>query len=66
MARILAVADAYDAMISYRPYRKNRTKNEAIEELIKYSGSQFDPKLVEIFTKEVIKNLDVFQGQLTK
>ena len=66
MARILAIADAYDAMISYRPYRKTGTKNEAIEELIKYSGSQFDPKLVEIFTKEVIKNLDVFQGQLTK
>lgn len=57
MSRILAIADAYEAMVNYRPYRKTLTKEEAIEELIKYSGSQFDPKLVEIFIDKVLKNL---------
>ncbi len=57
MARILSIADAYDAMVSYRPYRKSRTKDEAIEELKKYSGSQFDPKLIEIFINKVAKKL---------
>lgn len=59
MARILTIADTYDAMISYRPYKKANTKNEALEELMKYSGSQFDPQLVEIFINEVIKKLDI-------
>ena len=58
MARILSIADAYDAMISYRPYRKTKTRDEAIEELRKYSGSQFDPQIVEIFISKVIKQLD--------
>lgn len=58
MARILSIADAYDAMVSYRPYRKTKTRYEAIEELRKYSGTQFDPKIVEIFIGKVIKNLD--------
>lgn len=48
-ARILAIADAYEAMISKRSYRKSMTKKEAIAELKKYSGSQFDPKLVDVF-----------------
>ncbi len=58
MARILSIADAYDAMVSCRPYRKSRTKDEAIEEIKKYSGSQFDPKLVEIFVSKIAKRLD--------
>ncbi|MRY42932.1 HD-GYP domain-containing protein, partial [Parabacteroides distasonis] len=57
MARILAIADAYEAMINYRPYRKTRTKEEAIEKLIKNSGSQFDPELVKIFIHKVLNNL---------
>lgn len=55
MARIVSIADAYDAMVSYRPYRKPRTKEEAIEEIKKYSGRQFDPELVEIFINEIGK-----------
>jgi len=51
-ARILSVADAYSAMTSSRPYRKEPlTEQQAIEELRKNSGSQFDPKVVEAFLK---------------
>jgi HD-GYP domain-containing protein (c-di-GMP phosphodiesterase class II) len=52
--RILAVADAYDAMKSYRPYRKSLTEETAIQELKGGSGTQFDPKIVEIFL-EILK-----------
>lgn len=46
-AAILAVADAYDAMTSDRPYRKALSIEKAREELEKYKGKQFDPKVVE-------------------
>ena len=49
-ARVIAVADAYDAMTSDRPYRKAMSHKEAVTELKKCSGSQFDPKVVEAFT----------------
>lgn len=48
-ARILAVADAYDAMITERPYRKPLPKPDAVAELLRCSGSQFDPTVVEHF-----------------
>jgi len=48
-ARIFAVADALDAMISDRPYRKAMTIEQALEEIRLHSGTQFDPKVVEIF-----------------
>jgi HD-GYP domain-containing protein (c-di-GMP phosphodiesterase class II) len=48
-ARILAVADAYDAMKSDRPYRKALTEETAIRELKHGSSTQFDPKIVKIF-----------------
>ncbi|MFH1369229.1 MAG: HD domain-containing phosphohydrolase [Elusimicrobiota bacterium] len=48
-ARIVAVIDAFDAMTSDRPYRKALTKEAAIEELKKNSGTQFDPKVVKSF-----------------
>jgi len=47
--RILAIADAYDAMTSDRPYRKAMTHAEAIVELKRYMGIQFDPELVKLF-----------------
>jgi HD-GYP domain-containing protein (c-di-GMP phosphodiesterase class II) len=49
LGRIISVADAYDAMTSERPYRKARSKEEAIIELKKYSGKQFDPEIVGLF-----------------
>ena len=50
-ARILSVADAYDAMTSPRPYRDNLPMEEAIEELKRCAGTQFDPEIVEMFCK---------------
>jgi putative nucleotidyltransferase with HDIG domain len=48
-ARIIAVADAFGAMTTDRPYRKALSINEAINELNKYAGTQFDPHIVDIF-----------------
>jgi hypothetical protein len=48
-ARILSVTDAYDAMKSDRPYRKALTEETAIQELKRGSGTQFEPKVVEVF-----------------
>lgn len=52
-ARIVAVCDAYDAMTSDRPYRKAMTVDQAIEELERHRGRQFDPVCVDLFTKLV-------------
>src|SRR3990170_528980 len=49
-ARILSVVDAYAAMTANRPHRKSRPKGEAIEELHRNVGTQFDPEIVELFT----------------
>jgi putative nucleotidyltransferase with HDIG domain len=48
-ARIFAVADAFDAMTSDRPYRKGMSSQQAREELKRCSGTQFDPHIVEVF-----------------
>jgi len=48
-ARIISVADSFDAMTSDRPYRKALTKEEARRELEKYSGKNFDPEVVKAF-----------------
>jgi len=48
-ARILAVADAYDAMTSSRPYRAAKSRDFAVEELRRCSNSQFDGEVVRVF-----------------
>ncbi len=48
-ARVMAVVDAFEAMISQRPYRKTMTINDALIELKRNSGTQFDPKVIETF-----------------
>ena len=48
-ARIVAIADAYDAMIHDRPYKRAVSHDRAIEELQRHAGHQFDPELVALF-----------------
>ena len=48
-ARIVAIADAYDAMINDRPYKRAISHEQAISELRRHAGTQFDPELVELF-----------------
>jgi len=48
-ARIIAVADTYDAIVTDRPYRKGKLPWQALEEIEKSSGTQFDPEVVEAF-----------------
>jgi HD-GYP domain-containing protein (c-di-GMP phosphodiesterase class II) len=47
------VADAYDAMISDRPYRNAISPEKAVEELKRFAGIQFDPELVKKFIETV-------------
>ncbi len=54
--RMLAIADAYDAMISDRPYRKALTHEEAIAQLVGGKNTQFEAYLVEQFIKVIKKN----------
>jgi len=52
-ARVLAVADAFDAMTSTRSYRGARPIDEAVAELRKWSGTQFDPAFVDAFVAAI-------------
>lgn len=53
--RILAVVDAYDAMLNERPYNQAKTQEEAVQELKKCAGSQFDREIVQLLL-EVLEN----------
>jgi len=55
-ARIVAVADAYDALLSERPYRKVTDPLNAKKELLNHAGTQFDSEVVEILTKKETEN----------
>ncbi|MBN2558369.1 MAG: diguanylate cyclase [Clostridia bacterium] len=52
-SRIIAIADAYDAMVSKRPFRKEMPQRRIYSELRKNSGRQFDPALVKLFISEI-------------
>jgi len=49
--RIMAIVDVYDALVSERPYRRPMTHEEAVDIIISKSGTLFDPKIVDAFTK---------------
>jgi len=51
LAKIITIADSYDAMVSDRPYRKGLPHERAVAELRRCSGTQFDPELVELFIR---------------
>lgn len=57
-ARVLSVVDAYDAMTCNRSYQKRMESDAAVAEIKRCSGSQFDPEIVAIFCKKVIKKHD--------
>ncbi len=52
-ARVVAIADAYDAMTSDRPYRKALTRDQAVAEVSQNAGKQFDPEIARIFLEKV-------------
>ncbi len=53
-ARIIAVADTYDTLTSNRLYRKEFSENEAVEDIKRCSGKQFDPKVTRVFVEKVL------------
>ena len=55
LSRILAVVDAFDAMTSERVYRKAVSADEAVKELLRCAGKQFDPQIVRVFVEQVLK-----------
>ncbi len=54
-ARIIAVADAFDAMVAIRPYRAGLSVPEALDELLRCAGSQFDPDVVACFRSKITR-----------
>ncbi|MCB2192694.1 MAG: PAS domain S-box protein [Deltaproteobacteria bacterium] len=57
LARIMAVADSFDAMLTQRPYRPSLSMDETLGEIKQCSGSQFDPVVVELFERVYRKGL---------
>ena len=52
-AQIVSIADSYDAMTSSRPYRRGLSKRTATREIIKFRGTQFSPRLVDVFVESL-------------
>lgn len=65
-ARIFAVADAFDAMTSDRPYRKAMPVEKAIGEIVANSGTQFDPSVVGVFLQIPLEKWDQIREKLSK
>jgi len=57
LGRLMAVADAFSAMVLDRPYRKGRTLEEGLAELQRCSGTQFDPEMVDAFVRAMERQL---------
>lgn len=54
-SRIIAIADAYDAMTEYRPYKNKISVEEAMDEILKLTGIQFDPEAARVFVNEILR-----------
>lgn len=63
-ARIIAVADSFDAMTSNRPYRRALPFSVALEEIVKNSGAQFDPHVVDAFQRAMTKPLGIREFEM--
>ncbi|MBV1756480.1 MAG: PAS domain S-box protein [Dethiosulfatibacter sp.] len=61
-ARVIVIADAYDAMTNERTYRKEMSKEEAIKELKRCSGTHFDPNIVDVFVHQVLLDNNNFRS----
>jgi len=57
-ARIVAVADAFDAITTDRPYRKGKAPWEAVQEIVDQTGRQFDPEVVEAFRRVIASQIE--------
>ncbi len=64
-ARIIAVAEAYDAMVSESPYQTSRTPEEALRELWRCAGTQFDPMVVQVFSTVLSEQSEQQDSQVT-
>ena len=53
LSRIITVVDSHDVMVHDRPYHKAMSHEMAVEELLRCSGTQFDPQLVQVFLKVI-------------
>ncbi|HEY5638801.1 MAG TPA: HD domain-containing phosphohydrolase, partial [Dehalococcoidia bacterium] len=62
-ARVFAVIDAYDAMTTRRPYREAMSQEDALEEIMRHSGRQFDPQTVDAFIHMARNNPDGFRDE---
>lgn len=63
-AAIIAVADAFDAMTTVRPYKDSRSPEEALAELALFSGRQFNPRIVEVF-RQIIESRPALSKELS-
>ncbi len=61
LTRIITIADSFDAMTSRRNYRRNLTVDEAVAELRRCRGTQFDPDLVEVFAGVVLSEQSLYK-----
>jgi HD-GYP domain-containing protein (c-di-GMP phosphodiesterase class II) len=66
LARMLCIIDSFDAMTTERPYQKTKSFEEAIEELGKYSGTQFDPELASYFIQYIESKIKPHNSHLIK
>lgn len=64
LARVLTVADSFEAMVADRPYRRGRSQQEAMLELRRCSGTQFDPKVVDAFV-DILESSDMGISELS-